>query len=176
MKDLPISKDHVAFGKNGSLHEIFFGVDGKTATLWKAPAEAPLNDAGVRRVGAEMIATGVDAVTERIKVIVGMTPRQIGLKLKTTCSPAEGSRKPRAKGEGKMSALDAAAQVLAAFGGKPMGLKELIVEMAEQGLWTSPGGKTPHATLYAAMIPEIGEKGKEARFKKVDRGQFATAA
>ena len=57
--------------------------------------------------------------------------------------------------------------------GKPMRSRELITVMAEQGLWTSPGGKTPHATLYAAMLREIGAKGDAARFRKVDRGMFA---
>lgn len=75
-------------------------------------------------------------------------------------------QKPKTK---KVSALDAAAQVLAKAD-KPMGAQELITAMAEKGLWTSPGGKTPHATLYAAMIREIGTKGKDARFKKVERG------
>jgi hypothetical protein len=50
---------------------------------------------------------------------------------------------------------------------------EMITAMAEKGLWKSPGGKTPHATLYAAILREITDKGKDARFKKVDRGQFA---
>jgi hypothetical protein len=44
--------------------------------------------------------------------------------------------------------------------------------LSAQGLWTSPGGKTPHATLYASILREINAKGKDARFKKVDRGQF----
>ncbi len=35
-----------------------------------------------------------------------------------------------------------------------------------------PGGKTPEATLYAAMTREITTKGDLARFKKVDRGLF----
>jgi len=69
------------------------------------------------------------------------------------------------------SALDAAAQVLAKAE-KPMRAQELIAAMAEQGLWTSPAGKTPHATLYAAMLREIAAKGDAARFKKVDRGLF----
>jgi hypothetical protein len=76
------------------------------------------------------------------------------------------------KGPKRVSALDAAAQVLKASG-KPMGSKELIEKMAAKGLWTSPGGKTPHATLYAAMMREARDKGKAARFTKVDRGMFA---
>ncbi len=71
----------------------------------------------------------------------------------------------------RMSALDAAAQVLAKAK-KPMNVKELIEVMAAAGLWTSPGGKTPQATLYAAMFREITAKGKEARFRKVERGTF----
>ncbi len=71
----------------------------------------------------------------------------------------------------RLSALDAAAQVLQKAG-KPMRSQEMIAAMAEQGLWTSPAGKTPHATLYAAMLREINDKGTGARFKKVDRGQF----
>ena len=72
----------------------------------------------------------------------------------------------------RIGALAAAAQVLAKVG-KPMRAKELIAAMAEQRLWKSPHGKTPHATLYAAMMREARDKGTAARFRKVDRGQFA---
>lgn len=74
----------------------------------------------------------------------------------------------------RVSALDAAAQVLAKAG-KPMRAQELIAAMAEQNLWKSPAGKTPHATLYAAMAREERDKGGESRFRKVDRGQFQFA-
>ena len=80
--------------------------------------------------------------------------------------------KPKGDKPKKLSALDAAAQVLAASK-EPMNTKEMIDAMAAKKLWTSPGGKTPHATLYSAMIREVATKGKEARFKKVDRGHFA---
>ncbi len=72
----------------------------------------------------------------------------------------------------RLSALDAAAQVLRKTA-KPMTSKALIAAMAEQKLWTSPNGKTPHATLNAAMLREIARKGSNARFKKVGRGLFA---
>ena len=32
---------------------------------------------------------------------------------------------------------------------EPMNAKEMIEAMAAKGYWTSPGGKTPHATLYS---------------------------
>jgi len=57
-----------------------------------------------------------------------------------------------------LSALDAAAKVLAASK-EPMRARDLIAAMADQGLWSSPNGKTPEATLYAAMIREIAAKG-----------------
>lgn len=71
----------------------------------------------------------------------------------------------------RMSALDAASQVLAASE-VPMRAKEMIAAMEAKGLWRSPGGKTPEATLYAAIIREIAAKGTAARFKKHERGVF----
>ena len=95
-------------------------------------------------------------------------------------TPAKnGKAKPAAKnGEAKtkkVSAIDAAAKLLTASK-EPMGCKELIESMAAKGLWTSPGGKTPHATLYSAILREITVKGKQARFVKTDRGRFAINA
>ena len=86
---------------------------------------------------------------------------------KAKSTKVTGEKKPK-----RVSALDAAAQVLAKAG-KPMRAKELIAAMAEQGLWKSPAGRTPHATLYAAMFREARDKGSKSRFKRVDRGQFA---
>ena len=73
---------------------------------------------------------------------------------------------------GKLSALDAAARVLGEEG-RSMNCKELIETMAAKGYWKSPAGKTPSSTLYAALLKEVTTKGKESRFAKVDRGQFA---
>ncbi len=88
--------------------------------------------------------------------------------------PKRGSKKKskahKPKGNGKLSGLDAAAQILAKAK-EPMGCKDMAEQAIEHGLW-SPGGKTPHATLYAAIIREIAKKGKDARFQKVERGRF----
>ena len=98
-----------------------------------------------------------------------------GAKQQPKATKPQGARQPTAADKPKrISALDAAAQVLQKAG-EPMTSKALIAAMAEQKLWSSPNGKTPHATLYAAMLREIGAKGGQARFKKVDRGQFAYA-
>jgi hypothetical protein len=94
-------------------------------------------------------------------------------KAKAPKKAAKPKKEPNAKKrEGKMSALDAAAKVLA-DSGEPMTTKELIEAMAAKGLWSSPNGKTPDRTLYSALAREIGAKGKESRFKKGERGKFA---
>lgn len=71
----------------------------------------------------------------------------------------------------KPSAIDAALVVLKSAK-EPMNTREMIEAMAAKKLWTSPGGKTPHATLYSAILRHINEKGKEARFTKTERGRF----
>jgi hypothetical protein len=91
--------------------------------------------------------------------------------------PTPTKAKVKASGSGeaktkKVSAIDAAAKVLADTK-TAMNAKEMIDAMTAKGLWTSPGGKTPHATLYSAILREINEKGSEARFKKTERGRFA---
>ena len=78
--------------------------------------------------------------------------------------------KPKPARVKKVSGLDAAAMVLAASK-VPMKATDMLAEIQKRGLWTSKG-KTPEATLYAAIIREIAAKGKDARFKKHDRGLF----
>ena len=74
----------------------------------------------------------------------------------------------------KLSALDAAARVLGESG-QAMNCQEMIEAMAAKGYWTSPGGKTPGATLYSAISRELKAKGTDARFRKAERGKFTLA-
>lgn len=69
----------------------------------------------------------------------------------------------------RLSGLDIVAKVLA--GAKEPLNAKAIAERAMAAGWKT-SGKTPHATLYAAMIREISAKGSESRFKKADRGMF----
>lgn len=89
-----------------------------------------------------------------------------------TAKTAKAAKVAKPAAPRRTSALDAAATVLADATG-PMRTKEMIATMSERGLWTSPGGKTPEATLYAAILREITTKGDAARFRKHDRGLFA---
>jgi HB1, ASXL, restriction endonuclease HTH domain len=97
-------------------------------------------------------------------------------------TPPKGKRakavKPQKRKEPKpkkTSALDAAARVLAEAG-TPMNCQEMIAAMAAKGYWTSPGGKTPAATLYSAILRELKTKKSEARFRKTERGKFELRA
>ena len=78
------------------------------------------------------------------------------------------------KKDGKMSGLDAAAKVLAEVDA-PLSCKTIVQAAIEKGYWTT-NGKTPAATIYAAILREIAAKGKDARFRKTERGKFALNA
>lgn len=96
-------------------------------------------------------------------------------KVDSTRSAKKGTSQARGKPSVKKpSALDSAALVLGEAG-QTMTCKEMIDTMAAKGYWTSPGGRTPHATLYSGILKEINLKGADARFKKTGRGKFALA-
>lgn len=100
------------------------------------------------------------------------TTKKAPAKKATKTSAKAATTTPRAaKTNGKLSQLDAAVKVLGEAGA-PMTTKAMIEAMAAKGYWTSPGGATPAQTLYSAILRELQKKGDEARFTKVDRGQF----
>ena len=68
----------------------------------------------------------------------------------------------------RMGGLDVAAQLLLAAA-KPMSCKELVEDMLARKLWSTTG-KTPVATIYAAIIRDIAANGMESRFRKTARG------
>ncbi len=53
-----------------------------------------------------------------------------------------------------------------------MRCKDIMEQMLARKYWTTQG-KTPAATLYSSIFREIKTKGKDARFKKLERGLFA---
>ena len=72
----------------------------------------------------------------------------------------------------RLSALDAAAKVLAEVA-IPLNCKQMIEAMTAKGYWKpTHAGKTPANTLHAAIGTEIKKKGDQSRFEKVGRGQF----
>jgi vancomycin resistance protein YoaR len=103
------------------------------------------------------------------------TTKTTRTKTSAKAKPRKKAKATKPKAEEKMSALDAAAKVLGEKG-TAMTCPELIGVMAAKGYWSSPGGKTPAATLYAAILREITTKGKDARFAKTAPGRFALRA
>jgi HB1, ASXL, restriction endonuclease HTH domain len=128
--------------------------DGK-GRFWLVPKDGSAEQGPFETKQAALAAKTGDPVPKAEKAAKGTKPKKV--------------KEPKEK---KVSAIDAAAQVLSASK-EPMNAKEMIETMAAKKLWTSPGGATPHATLYSAIIREIAAKGKEARFVKMERGKFA---
>lgn len=94
--------------------------------------------------------------------------RRIAERLQATGRPDQKPAKP-------MSGLDAAALVLAEAN-TGMTAKAIVEAIKERGLGSGLRGKTPHATIYAAMITEIGKKGKDSRFARGSaKGLFVAA-
>jgi hypothetical protein len=122
------------------------------------------------------LGTTVTTTTDGNLTIIEVPPATVEMINEPQTKPA---RKKKATDESatpakKTSQIQAALQVLATSK-EPMNCQAMVEAMTSQGLWTSPGGKTPHATLYAAILREINTKGNDARFRKVDRGQFTAA-
>jgi hypothetical protein len=109
-------------------------------------------------------ATKAEAATAETTDVTATTPAPTKVKGKQAKAPKEKAKKP--------SALDAALRVLEESG-QPMTCPEMIEAMAAKGYWTSPGGKTPAATLYSAILRETQTKGDASRFMKTERGRFA---
>ncbi|WP_145277100.1 winged helix-turn-helix domain-containing protein [Planctomycetes bacterium SV_7m_r] len=99
------------------------------------------------------------------------TKKQPAKTTKATTAKKPTATKTNAKK--KLSQIDAALAILKKSR-KPLSCKEMVEAMAKAKLWTSPGGKTPDATLYAAILRDL-RKGTDARFKKAAPGRFTNA-
>jgi hypothetical protein len=87
---------------------------------------------------------------------------------------AKKAKAAKPKGERKPGILTLAADVLK-DAKAPMDCRTIVEKVLAKGLWHTKG-KTPAATLYAAIIREMAAKGKDARFRKTGRGQFELSA
>lgn len=92
-------------------------------------------------------------------------PNNVGKATKKARSKKVKSDKPK-----RPSGLDAAAKVLEETG-VAMNVKEIAEVARTKGYW-KPAGRTPSATLAAALIREIVTKGADSRFRKSERGKF----
>jgi hypothetical protein len=143
-----------------------------TAPASKQPApageEAPAPPAQVA-TAERPTAAGTDASSRPPLEMPGRPNERKRRRAERAQRQAQAAAEPKEK---KLSAIDAAAKVLAETG-TPMSCKELIAAMAAKGYWTSPGGRTPDATLHASVLREISVKREQSRFVKAAPGRFA---
>ena len=165
--------------------------DGETVEQWQArrkPKERDLPDPAPKATGKRKKSSQAEfAVTALIepgadgdKKDQGTVPAgDVGTGAKKATKPAKDAkqRKPKADKPAKQrkpGGLDAAARVLREAG-KPMNCGDIVKTALEKGYWQT-GGKTPAATIYAAIITEIAKKGDASRFRKTERGHFELTA
>lgn len=144
----------------------------KILTVAEYEAQARAKDAAKKALPSERL--GVPPTTPDVDAKVAAKAAQDAPTATPKAEPK--AKTPTAKAEPKTrkpGGLDAAVQVLTEAN-EPLGCKEMVERMLAQGLWQTDG-KTPEATIYAAIIREIAAKGESARFRKADRGRFALA-
>jgi hypothetical protein len=142
----------------------------QSAEVPTPPEQASVKEVPVAEVAAGETAAPAAVQTEVVAATVGSCDSE-----PARAAPAKAKRQRKAPAEPKekkLSAIDAAAKVLQEAG-TPMTTQEMIAAMAAKGYWSSPGGLTPAATLYSAILREITTKGDAARFQKTERGKFA---
>jgi len=179
--------------------------DGETAEQWQArrkPKENDLPDPAPKATGKRKKSSQAEfAVTALIEPGAdgdkpkgpqsgkdqGAVPAgDVGAGAKKATKPAKDAKNakdakqrkpkadpPRRTKQRKPGGLDAAARVLREAG-EPMNCGDIVKTALEKGYWQT-GGKTPSATIYAAILREINVKGADARFRKTERGKFELA-
>lgn len=110
------------------------------------------------------------ATVETIGVVPTVVPKKARKKPSAEATDTNAGDPP----EKKLSCVTAAIKILTEST-EPLNAKEIIDAMVAKGYWTSPGGKTPHATLYSAILRDLA-KGDTSRFVKSERGRFTARA
>jgi hypothetical protein len=131
-------------------------------------------EVGTRRGRAKVTTEGNETVVENepatVETIGGEPSTAVAVLKKPRKAKVANDQNAADAGEKKLSCVAAALKVLSEAI-EPMNAQEMITAMTEAGYWTSPGGKTPHATLYSAILREL-TKGDDSRFVKTERGRF----
>jgi hypothetical protein len=130
-------------------------------------------EVGAKRGRAKVTTEGNVTVVENepatVETIGGDTSTAVAV-LKKPRKTKAASTETADAGEKRLSCVAAALKVLGESS-EPMNAQELITAMEAKGYWTSPGGKTPHATLYSAILRDLA-KGDDSKFVKTERGRF----
>lgn len=125
----------------------------------------------LRNRGTGVLLAAATVAAESIQYPIQEKPITMATKKSTKRKTAAAKGTPTKSTAQKLSAINAAAKVLAESK-EPLTTKQMIDQMATKGYWTSPGGKTPSASLYAAILRDIQRKGDDSRYQKAGRGLF----
>jgi HB1, ASXL, restriction endonuclease HTH domain len=136
-------------------------------------AQRLLGEVGAKRgrakVTTEGNVTAVENEPATVETIGSETSTEVAV-LKKPRKAKAASAETTDTGEKRLSCVAAALKVLGESP-DPLNAQELISAMEAKGYWTSPGGKTPHATLYSAILRDLA-KGDDSKFVKTERGRF----
>jgi len=150
---------------------------GRQDSCFAANAKAARTRASQRSAASQSSKAKVDAWRKDVAAKTRSDPeerREQNEKERRAKAAAKRGRKASPKSKAKRpSLLDLAAEVLAKAK-EPLDCKTIVEKVLASGRWQTKG-KTPEATLYSAITREISKKGNDARFEKVDRGQFQLA-
>lgn len=149
----------------------------KTAKTSKTAKKASISSERLKKEALAVTAANlarIDAAERgetapKTKPTTGAAKPKKGATKSKAAKSAKATGAPKAKKERKPSGLDLAAKILGSAK-EPLAARAIAERVIAAGWQTS--GKTPHATLYAAIIREIATRGSAARFKKTDRGLF----
>ena len=142
----------------------------KSAQRLQGLVGAAKRQAKVTTEGNVTVVENEPATVETFGAIPTGVPKKARKKPAAEAKDANASDSP----EKKLSCVTAAIKVLTEST-EPLNAKEIIDAMVAKGYWTSPGGKTPHATLYSAILRDLA-KGDASRFVKSERGRFTAKA
>lgn len=153
----------------------------KTPTTKTATKSSPRTSSTSPRAAAKAEAAAHQRRADAAELGIDLSAAESGgrnaarTKAKNANRAAAAPEAPKAAKPRKLSLLSAAAKVLSESK-EPMRASDMLEAVTKRGLWKSPKGKTPEASLYAAMIREIAAKDKSARFRKTGPGLFAATA
>ncbi len=142
----------------------------KSAQRLQGVVGAVKRQAKVTTEGNVTVVENEPAMVETFGAIPTGVPKKARKKPAPEATETNASDSP----EKKLSCVTAAIKVLTEST-EPLNAKEIIDAMVSKGYWTSPGGKTPHATLYSAILRDLA-KGDASRFVKSERGRFTAKA
>jgi hypothetical protein len=141
-----------------------------------AVATPPQADAGGSALAEDKLSDGAKKALAgaRAKAAAPDTKLDADVEADKKARTEKKAKAAKPKGERKPGLVALAVEVLRETK-TPMDCKAIVEKVLAKGVWQTQG-KTPHSTLYAAVIREIAKLGDKARFRKVDRGMFEAAA